>query len=299
MKKRVLVIYNPCSGSNIARKGTKHFYNYFPSDRFDLKIVITKGKNDARSIAFENKNNFDLIVSAGGDGTFNEVINGIMPDLVPIAYYPNGTTNDTAKTIGVSSRIEDIVSLIESENIENLDVGNMNDKYFFCTASFGFGSNASLKTKQSLKNAFGHFAYIVSGVKNAGDIKPVKTKISLDNETFNGEFVFGAVVNTISVGGIFNVSENDFKLNDGKFEVVLVPKIKSMIEIPRLLALLRQQKFDNHHVIIKKCSKIVFDCNREIPWLLDGENSGLSSHVCINVINKGVKVFVPKNNRFI
>lgn len=299
MKKRVLVIYNPCSGSNIARKGTKHFYDSFPSDRFDLKIIKTKGKYDAMSIAFENKNNFDLIVSAGGDGTFNEVINGIMPDLIPVAYYPNGTTNDTAKTLGITSRIEDTVSLIESENIENIDVGKMNDKYFFCTVSFGFGSNASLKTKQSLKNALGHFAYIVSGVKNAGDIKPVKMKISLDNETLNGEFVFGAVVNTISVGGIFNIGENNFKLNDGEFEVVLVPKINSMIEIPKLLALLRQQKFDNHHIIVKKCKSIAFESDREIPWLLDGENSGLSSQVCINVIKKGISVFTPQNNSYL
>lgn len=299
MKKRVLVIYNPRSGSDISRKGTKHFCDSFPHDRFDLKIVITKGKNDARSIAFENKDNFDLIVSAGGDGTFNEVINGIMPDLIPIAYYPNGSTNDTAKTLGISSRIEDTVSLIESENIANIDVGKMDDKYFFCTVSFGFGSNASLKTNQSLKNVLGHFAYIVSGIKNAGDIKPVKMKISLDNETLSGEFVFGAVVNTISVGGIFNISENNFKLNDGEFEVVLVPKINSMIEVPKLLALLRQQKFDNHHIIVKKCSSIVFETDREIPWLLDGENNGLSSRVCVNVIKKGIRVFAPQNNRYL
>lgn len=299
MKKRVLVIYNPRSGSDISRKGTKHFCDSFPRDRFDLKIIITKGKSDAKAIAFENKANFDLIVSAGGDGTFNEVINGTMPDLKPIAYYPNGTTNDTAKTLGISSRIEDTVSLIESGKIENLDVGKMNDTYFFCTVSFGFGSNASLKTNQSLKNVLGHFAYIVSGIKNAGDIRPVKMKITLDNETLNGEFVFGAVVNTISVGGIFNISENNFKLNDGEFEVVLVPKINSMIEIPKLLALLRQQKFDNHHIIVKKCRNILFEADRKIPWLVDGENSGCNSHVSIDVIKKGIRVYTPQNNSYL
>lgn len=299
MKKRVLVIYNPCSGSDVSRKGAKHFRSSFPPDRFDLTIIKTQGKNDAKRIAFDNKDNFDLIVSAGGDGTFNEVINGIMPDLVPIAYYPNGTTNDTAKTLGISTMLEDTVSLIENEYISSIDVGKINDRFFFCTASFGFGSNASLKTKQSLKNILGHFAYIVSGIKNAGDIKPVKMKISLDNETLNGEFVFGAVINTISVGGIFNTSENNFKLNDGEFEVVLVPKINSMVEIPKLLALLKHQKFDNHHIIFKKCKTISFESNRKIPWLVDGEHGGESDCISVQVIKRGLLVYAPQNNQYL
>lgn len=299
MRKRVLVIYNPCSGSDVSRKGTKHFCSSFPPDRFDLTIIKTQGKNDAKRIACENKDNFDLIVSAGGDGTFNEVINGIMPFSKPIAYYPNGTTNDTAKTLGITSRLEDTVSLIENGSTEILDVGKMNNTYFFCTVSFGFGSNASLKTNQSLKNIFGHFAYIVSGMKNAGDIKPVKMKITFDNETLNGEFVFGAVVNTISVGGIFNISENNFKLNDGEFEVVLVPKINSMVEIPKLLALLRRQKFDDHHIIFKKCKSIIFESDCEVPWLIDGEYGGKNHCASIEVIKKGIEVYTPQNNSYL
>lgn len=299
MKKRVLVIYNPCSGSDLSRKGTKHFYNAFPADRYDLTILKTKSKNDAKSIAHDQKNHFDLIVSAGGDGTFNEVVNGIMPDCKPIAYYPNGTTNDTAKTLGISSKIEETVSLIDGENIKNIDVGKMNDTYFFCTVSFGFGSNASLKTKQSVKNVLGHFAYIVSGVKNISDIKPVKMTVSTEKETITGEFVFGAVVNTISVGGIFNLDKNTFKLNDGEFEVVLVPKIDSMLEIPKLLALLKQQKYDNRHILVKKCRQIAFTADRKIPWLVDGESGGRCSRVCIDVIQNGLSVYAPENRFYL
>lgn len=236
MRKKVLVIYNPCSGCDLSRKSVKDFYDAFTPKRFDLTVIRTQKRNDARRIAYEIAEKYDLIVSAGGDGTFNEVINGIMPSLKPLAYYPNGTTNDTAKTLGIGSKIEETVSLIEKDTVKNIDIGKMDDRYFFCTVSFGFGSNASLKAKQSSKNVLGHFAYIISGIKNISDIKPIKMNIKIDDEIISGEFAFGAVVNTISVGGIFFLDKNTFNLSDGEFEVVLVPKIKSMLEVPKMIS---------------------------------------------------------------
>lgn len=299
MRKKVLVIYNPCSGCDLSRKSVKDFYDAFTPERFDLTVIRTQKRNDARRIAYENAEKYDLIVSAGGDGTFNEVINGIMPSLKPLAYYPNGTTNDTAKTLGIGSKIEETVSLIEKDTVKNIDIGKMDDRYFFCTVSFGFGSNASLKAKQSSKNVLGHFAYIISGIKNISDIKPIKMNIKIDDEIISGEFAFGAVVNTISVGGIFFLDKNTFNLSDGEFEVVLVPKIKSMLEVPKMISLLKKQKFDNRHLIVRKCKSITFQADRKIPWLIDGECGGYRSSVNIDVIKNGISVYADPKNSYV
>ena len=299
MKKNILLIVNPCSGKKRSRKNINEVVRLLKRDGSNVTIKETACKGHATQLAEEYGSRFDLIVCCGGDGTFNETINGSLrlENKVPLAYIPNGTTNDTAETLSLPKQLPKLTDLICSEKYKKCDIGILNDRYFFCAVSFGFGAEASFSTKQSLKN---QIAYILSNIKRIPDVRPVQMKIEYDGgKEISGEFIFGAVINTRSVGGMFKLDENIFKINDGKFEMVLVRKLGSVIEIPRVLAKLQKKEYDNHQIILVQASSIKFSSPDEVAWLIDGENGGKFKEVSVDNINRGIELSAPDSNIYI
>ena len=168
MKKNTLLIVNPCSGKKRTRKNTQDVIRFLSKDGSTVTVKETACKGHATQLAEEKGGNYDLIACCGGDGTFNEVINGALhlDKKVPLAYIPNGTTNDTAATLSLPKTLPELADLIRNDKYQKCDIGAFNNRYFFCAVSFGLGAEASFSTKQSLKNKIGHVAYILSNIKN-------------------------------------------------------------------------------------------------------------------------------------
>ncbi len=119
--------------------------------------------------------------------------------------------------------------------------------------------------------------------------------IEYDGKKISGEFIFGAVINTKSVGGMFRLDENIFKINDGKFEIVLVRKLDSVIEIPHVL----YKEYDNKEIILIQASRIKFSSPDEVAWLIDGENGGKLKEAEVDNINEGIEICAPDSNIYI
>lgn len=298
-KKKVLLIVNPCAGRTRTRSSTVDIVNSFSKDEYDLDVRTTTCQGDATNIVKENSENKDLVVCCGGDGTLNETINGVMdiPRRLPIGYIPNGSTNDLASTLGIPRDLQKATELIRLGRTNSYDIGLFNNRYFSYVASFGAFTKSSYATSQKMKNRFGHLAYLMNGLTEWKNMKPVRMRIEYDGGVIEDEFSFGAVSNSTSVAGIFKFNVNDVKLNDGYFEILLVRKVKA-ITAPLMLKKVAAQEYDGKQIIFLRTSKATFTSPEGVPWTLDGEYGGEHRSAMIHVLSKAVEICSPENVLF-
>lgn len=298
-KSKVLLIVNPCAGRTKSRAGTFDIVNKFSTNDYDFAIHTTTCQGDATNIVKKNYEGKDLVVCCGGDGTLNETINGVMdmPNRVPIGYIPTGTTNDLANTLGIPSDIKRATDLIMDGHTNSYDIGLFNNRYFSYVASFGAFTSASYSTSQKMKNMFGHAAYLVKGASQLPTLRPIRARIEYDGGVIDDEFMFGSVSNSTSVAGLFKFKENDVKLNDGYFEVLLVRKA-SIASVPLLLKKIIDQKYDGKQIIFLKTRNFKITSPKPIAWTLDGEYGGAHTEAMIHVLSKAVHICSPESDLF-
>jgi diacylglycerol kinase (ATP) len=305
-KKKVLLIVNPRSGRNKSRVGTFDIVDRFPPSNYDFTVRTTKGPGDATNIVKEEIADNDMVVCCGGDGTFNETINGVMqlPRRVPIGYIPAGSTNDLAKTIGLPCNIGlDSDTIIEGHK-NAYDIGLFNNRFFSYIACFGIGASISYSTPQSMKNVLGHSAYMINGfvlhlIPILKSTKSVHAKIEYDGGVLEDDFIFGSISNSTSVAGLFRFAENDVKLDDGKFELLLVRGVKSPVECFGLLNKVRKMDYDGGKILYLKTSSLKITFDKPTDWSLDGEFGGSQKEVYFSVLNRAIDIFSPENKMFL
>lgn len=305
-KRKVLLIVNPCAGKNKTRAGTFDIVDRFSSEDYDFTVKTTTGPGDATEIVLKYIDGHDMVVCCGGDGTLYETINGIMqlPTRVPVGYIPAGSTNDLASTIGLpKGDFKAATDIIIEGHTNGYDIGLFNNKFFTYVASFGFGISLSYGTSQKMKNKLGHAAYVVDGaiLKLPQLIKQIKSthmKLEYDGGIIEDDFYFGAISNATSVAGTFKYDENDVRLDDGVFEVLLIRNVKGPLDILKLLNKVRHKDFDGNQILYFKTkrARMIFD-NPE-KWTLDGEYGGEHKDVRFSVINKAIDICSPVNPLF-
>lgn len=241
-----------------------------------VKITTSKGHAEeiARLAAISKE--YEFIVCCGGDGTLNETLNGIYKSGVPTAlgYIPAGSTNDFATSIKIPTDILSATKgIVECNAPIKLDLGLFNSKKTFSyIASFGAFTSTSYTASQSAKNIFGHFAYLLEGIKDITSIKPYHIKIDANAETFEGDYVFGAVCNSTSIGGIIKLGDALVNLSDGLFEVILIKQPKNVAELNKILFGIFTEDYSDKGIFeFFKTDKISFVSEEAFPWSLDGE----------------------------
>lgn len=299
--KKALLIVNPCSGRNKSRAGTFEIVDGFSNSDIEFSVHTTTCQGDATNIVKRELADHDLVVCCGGDGTLNETINGVMdmPRRVPVGYIPSGTTNDLATSLGLPTEIGKATDVIIDGHTNDYDIGLFNNRCFSYVASFGAFARASYSTPQSLKNKFGHAAYVAAAVPQVLEIHPTKMRIEHDGGVLEGEYMFGAVSNSLSVGGFFKLPESEVKFNDGYFEVLLVPKFK-MTHLFSILHKVRSQQYDGKQIIMFKTKKLkITSPDEAVAWTLDGEYGGNHREVRINVLERAVELYSPQTDHFL
>ena len=238
-----------------------------------VRLFITTAGGDAYQAAAECGSEYDLVVCAGGDGTLNEVISGLMTleNRPSIGYLPNGSTNDFATSLKLSSNPSMAAAAIASGRATHLDVGRFNTRFFAYVASFGAFTKASYSAPQAAKNALGHLAYILEGITDLDTLRPYRAKVEADGEIFEGKFIFGAVCNSTSLGGLVKLDPEKVQMDDGKFELLLLKMPKNPIDLQNLITGLLKMKYDMPGVIFRHVSHIRLTTEDNIPWSLDGE----------------------------
>ncbi len=271
--KKLLFILNPCAGTRKANKILPEILSVFNRAGFHVQVYITGCQGDATRAVQELASDMDLVVCCGGDGTFNETVTGLLEsglDL-PIGYIPAGSTNDFASSLHLPSDPVAAAQAIVSGKPERYDVGQFGTRYFSYVASFGAFTKASYSTPQNVKNALGHTAYLLEGIYELSQIRKEHVRMELDGEVLEDDYLFGAICNSTSIGGILTLDPNQVDMGDGLFEILLVRTPQSMAELTECILAVKNQQYNCKMMTFRSAKQVVIHAGAHMSWTLDGE----------------------------
>lgn len=292
-KPKVLLIVNPHAGKMKSKIGMFDIISLLSSKGYLVTAHCTTGPKDATETVLTQTAGHDMVVCCGGDGTLNEVISGMvqLEKPVPIGYVPTGSTNDYARTLGIPAKIKKAAKIMSMGTPTPLDVGRLNeDIYFTYVASFGAFTKLSYKTPQRMKNKLGHLAYVLGGIQQISEIHPYRAKITTDRFSAEGDFIFGAITNTTSLGGVLNLNKRDVDLSDGKFEVLLIRQPQNTLELTDILNGLVRQQYDARHIFFFRTNHLELEFESDASWTVDGEFGGSHQRVVIENLHKAIEI---------
>ena len=283
--KKMLFILNPNAGQRKANKYLAEILSIFNRADYDVNVYVTGGSGEAREVAKQRAGEVDIIVCCGGDGTYNEVMSGILQSgkQIPIGYIPAGSTNDFASSLGLPGDPVEAAKVIAEGKCRCYDVGCFGTRHFAYVASFGAFTRTSYSTPQSLKNALGHTAYILGGARELSQIKKYHLRVETDTEVVEDDFIFGAVCNSTSLGGILKLDPGVVDMRDGKFELFLVRAPKNPGELASFLQALQSKKYNCAMMTFRNTSKVRITAPETMCWTIDGEKE--EGHSQIEVVN--------------
>ena len=294
---KALIIVNPAAGRANNKSAAEIIRRALRLRGYFCDTAYTHCANDAENIARNRAGGYDLVVCLGGDGTLNETVNGLncLKSCPPVAYLPAGTTNDFAKSLGLSTDVSRTMNGILNGKRQKLDIGKTDGRCFVYVASFGFLSESSYLTPAWLKKRIGRAAYILEGTRELPFTKAYRMKVFDNGEPVReGDFVFGAVSNSTCIGGLLHYGEGDVDLNDGLHEVILVEKPKTPGKLLNIIKALKNRSFDYDGITLFHSKSVRFECEREIEWSLDGEKRTPGRIVEIENIPSAIEFIVPK-----
>jgi len=295
--KRILFVYNPMAGKGTVVKNLHEIMDAFVKAKDSVTVYPTQEQGDACKLV-ENREAglYDLIVCSGGDGTLREVVNGLIKSGVstPVGYIPAGSTNDFARSLGLSDDIKEATKIITRGKPFLCDAGNFNGENFVYIAAFGLFTEVSYATNQQWKNIFGHVAYILEGVKCLSSIQSYEMQIEYDEGVMKGNYIYGMITNSLSVGGFKNITGKDVSFDDGKFEVILIRRPATIAELNDIIISLVRQSFDAVCMQSFKTSHLKIKSREEVNWTLDGEFGGTYTDVEIKNVQRAFPIMVGK-----
>lgn len=295
---KVLLIVNPAAGKGRAGMLIQDFSVLFNKNEFETTVYLTKGPGDATEYVKNISDDYDIIVCRGGDGTFHEVINGVMrlEKKRPLGYIPSGTTNDLAKSLGIPAKTRPAVDIIRRGRPTPFDLGLFNgETYFSYVASFGAFTKASYATTQRSKNMHGRFAYLAEAAREVKEIRPVHMRVVSGDTTFEDDFIFGAVTNSVSAAKVIKYKRECVNLSDGVFEVLLVKNPGTADGWRKAVQSVINRDFNNEVMMFFHGSEVEFFSDDEVAWTVDGEYGGSSRESRIEVVPGGIEIYRSKN----
>lgn len=294
MKKKLLFVLNPHSGKGQIRGKLLDIVDTFIKAGYEVRIHPTQAPGEARKLVAKKAGKFDLVVCSGGDGTLDEVVSGMMrrKERVAIGYIPAGSTNDFAVSLKLPKNMVKAAETAVRGNPFLCDVGNMNGRFFVYIAAFGLFTDVSYGTPQEWKNLLGHAAYLLEGAKSLTAIKSYGMRVECNGQVIEGEFIFGMITNSTSVGGFKNMTGANVQLNDGLFEVTLIKKPKNPVELSEILGSLTNRRDETNLIYSAKAQRISIFTEEEIAWTMDGEFGGSHTRVSIRNEKQAVAIMV-------
>lgn len=300
MMRSMLVIVNPRSGMRQGAKNLCEILSIFQAGGYLPTVLMTEKSGDARRFVHEYGSGSEIVVCIGGDGTLNEVVTGMVEAgyTQPIGYLPAGSTNDFASSLGLSRDILTAARDVVTGSPATYDVGRFGDRCFTYVASFGAFTRTSYSTPQDVKNALGHVAYILSGIYDLTRIRAIPMRIETDEKVFEGEYIFGAISNSTSIGGMLHLDPHIVDLNDSLLEVLLIRMPANAAELAQLLYALSTQVFEESECIqFISTTGVSITTREDVDWSLDGEYERGRESIRVVNVHDAIRVIVPENKQ--
>lgn len=297
--KKCLVIYNPNSGKYNKEKTLPKIEKILNEYHYEVEIKETKKRKHAITLV-KNAPYVDLLISIGGDGTFNEVMTGNFQrkQRLVLCHLPSGTTNDIGAMWGYGRDIITNLKLALNGEIKRIDVCTINNKPLVYTAGFGKFMNIPYETPRELKKRLGHLAYIKEGARDFfRKIKLYDISYEIDGKEYRGLFSFAIITNANRVAGINNFYK-DIKLNDNKFEVLMcnITKLRDVVKTLYFFAKYDASRIPGFYFYKTDNFKFKFNTPIKKPLCIDGESFDDLSGTYTIKIDNNVNVLMPLKN---
>lgn len=278
--KRLLYIYNPAAGRKTAKISLSDTLEVFARQGYEITVHPTQERGDATAAVIQQGVQYDRIVCSGGDGTLNETVQGLLALPVGqrpvLGYIPAGTTNDFSRTLELPKTVAELAEVAGEGSPCPIDVGDAQGHPFTYVAAFGLFTDVSYSTPQASKNLLGHFAYVLEGMGKLANIPSYHMKVTTpEGHEAEGDFIYGMVGNTVSVGGLVNLPRDKVRLDDGLFEVLLLRQPKTPKDWQSILTALTTLELDEDGAVVGfPASEVTFTCDQSVAWTVDGEFGG-------------------------
>ena len=297
-----IFIYNPVSGRGKIQKKLSLISKVLNEKYDSVTIYATQKPGDMSRMAREAVGKYDAIIFSGGDGTFNEVLQGIgdLDNLPELGYIPTGTVNDIAHTLQIPCNVKKALNIIKNGKNEMLDCMKVNDRYAMYVVAAGAFTSATYNTPQTDKNAAGKLAYYVEGIKHNFNFDFFDIDCKSEKQRANGMLVL--FINSRYVSG-FKVNEHA-SLQDGKIEATIIQEEKKAKNGPlkkfisllvlAILFLFGRKRVKNNSLIHLEGTNFDVDVPDNVVWNFDGEK-GCNGKIHVEVVPKKINMIVPKN----
>lgn len=285
MAKQMLFVYNPRSGKAQIRSNLLDIIDIFVKAGCEVTAYPTQAPGDAVKAVRERREGYDVVVCSGGDGTLDEVVTGMMKskERLPIGYVPAGSTNDFANSLGIPKSMLQAADVVVNGKNFACDVGKFNSDIFIYVAAFGIFTDVSYGTPQDTKNVLGHAAYLIEGVKRLPSVRAYPLKITCNGEIIEGEFLYGMVTNSHSVGGFRGITGQNVALDDGLFEVTLIRKPTNPLDLNNIIVALVDKRVKSEYIHTFTTESVKVESEEPVAWTLDGEYGG--DHLKVEITN--------------
>lgn len=293
------LICNLESGKGIKRNDLNEIIKKLKDYGYQTNLYLTEKRGDAKRHV-KKLNSTDLVLSIGGDGTFNEIVTGNYQrkEKLLLSHIPVGTTNDIGHMLGLNKNIVKSVEKILEGEVKQVDLGLINNTPFFYVAGFGKFINVPYQTSRKLKKKFGHLAYLINGLKEFFQTtKLYELEYTIDNTTYHGYYSLILISNANRIAGFNNIYK-EVKLDDDKFEVMFCNITRRKDLVKTLILLIKTGITNVPGIYCHTCNKleITFIEKTKNNWTIDGEKLKDERKKYTFTINKDFKMLIPKKN---
>lgn len=288
---KYLLMYNPVSGRSNFKINLPLIQRVFQKSNHSLSIYESKAPKDLERVAYEEAKNYDVFLVAGGDGTANEVLNGVMksPIKPALGLLPSGTANDTAAILGVNKNIKRSLKIYMEETPALIDVNKINDQYFFYTAASGLLTRVSYDISRRHIKKYGYLAYMIAAVKDLSNEYRYPVRVTYDGQTVSMECAMILGLSSNRVGGMRLINFSQSRLNDGLFELRLFRRVKSFWRFRLLSSFIRggKQLREDLHIV---SNRFEIETSSNVDWNADGEFACKGS-VVIETVREALSIY--------
>jgi YegS/Rv2252/BmrU family lipid kinase len=290
MGRQATIIFNPAARGAPKIEDVRAALGILPE--WDISLQETEGPGHATVLAtVAASRGAEVVFACGGDGTVNEVVNGIAGSRTALAVFPTGTANVWAKELGLPKRIEDALRLLQVGEARVVDLGRAGDRFFLLMAGIGFDASIVRSTSPAIKRRLGAASFVLTGVRRAFSHRAADVTLTMDGEDLSGSLYWLLASNTRSYGGLVNIAHRAVA-DDGALDVSLLRKGGPHRLVWLLPAVLLKRLEGRANVVIDRARALEIK-TAGLPVQVDGEYIG-ETPMRFEVAPGALRALVPR-----
>ena len=298
---KAYLVYNPAAGPRDVRKALDRICTQLGMHGWSIDLKITAGPGDGVRLASEAaRHGCDLVIVAGGDGTVNEAVNGLVGTGTALAVLPVGTGNLWAKQLRVPTytianpvRFREAAEGIVKGAFHQVDVGRVDDRYFLGWAGIGLDAQVTseLEPRPRHTKRLGALPYAIAAVMVASEFTGVRTRVSVDGKMVRGRTLLVLVNNIRQYGGLLHIVQ-EARMDDGLLDVFVFKGLGFSYALRHLMRMLSRRYLQDPKIVHLQGERIEVSTDEVMPVEADGDPVG-TTPVTLTVVPGALRIVVP------